>query len=72
TYKRKARYGVVTVQFNNTKLRKIIAQQLAEIWQWPFSAKNTFLPRYDLQSFSASNESSPPRYDLEKSFTAKK
>ena len=72
TYKRKARYGVVTVQFNNTKLRKIIAQQLAEIWQWPFSAKNTFSPRNDLQSFSASNESSPPRYDLEKSFTAKK
>lgn len=33
TYKRKARYGVVTVQFNNTKLRKIISQQLAEIAQ---------------------------------------
>ena len=33
TYKRKARYGVVTVQFNNTKLRKIISQQLAKIAQ---------------------------------------
>lgn len=33
TYKRKAQYGVVTVQFNNTKLRRVISKQLAEIAQ---------------------------------------
>jgi len=61
TYKRKAKFGVVTVQFNNTKLRLIIAKQLTEIGRWPISTKSTFSPRYDFQSFSAPTERFSPR-----------